>query len=83
MTVCLYIMLCALISPEPEERTDLGAKSPERVFTNFIRVSCESASEAEARGVGMSAIAQSEMKTFLNFMRVRIVGLANENAHAY
>jgi hypothetical protein len=33
--------------------------------------------------VGISAIAQSEMKTFLNFMRVRIVGLANENAHAY
>ena len=72
-------MLCALMRPVPEERTDLGAKSPESVFTNFIRVSCESTSVADARGVDISAIAHAAMNTRRIFMflltRRRVVGL--------
>jgi hypothetical protein len=39
-------MLCALTKPVPDERTDLGLKFPDKVLTNFIRVSSESGSEA-------------------------------------
>jgi hypothetical protein len=73
-------MLCALIRPEPEERTDLGAKSPERVFTNFIRVSCESASEADARGVGISAIAHIAINTLGINTTQRVTDLLNLNS---
>ena len=71
------------MSPAPEERTDLGLKFPESVLTKVIRVSCESGSDPYAREFDESAIAQRGMNTFLIVMRVRIVGLPNENAHAY
>ena len=74
-------MLCALTKPVPDERTDLGLKFPDNVFTNFIRVSCESGSELCARGVDAKAITHSAMNDFRSDMRVRIVGLPNENSH--
>jgi hypothetical protein len=43
-------MLWALTNPEPEDRTDLGLKFPDKVLINFIRVSCESGSAALANG---------------------------------
>lgn len=71
------------MSPLPEDRTDLGLKFPESVFTKVIRVSCESGSDPCAREFDESAIAQSAMNTLFIVMRVRIVGLPNENFHAY
>jgi len=81
VTVWLYIMLCALMSPAPDERTDLGLRFPERVLINFIRVSCESGSEPWARGVAARVSAQIVRNTFLIGMRARIVGLSNEIKH--
>lgn len=70
------------MSPLPEDRTDLGLKFPESVFTKVIRVSCESGSDPCAREFDESAIAQSAVNTFFIVMRARIVGLPNENSHA-
>ena len=70
------------MSPLPEDKTDLGLKFPESVFTKVIRVSCESGSDPCAREFDESAIAQSAMNTLFIVMRVRIVGLPNENSHA-
>ena len=50
------------MSPLPEDKTDLGRKFPESVFTKVIRVSCESGSDPCAREFDESAIAQSAMK---------------------
>ena len=60
--LCLYIMLCALTRPVPEERTDFGEIAPVIVFTSDIFVSLETTSPCAGIKSAQSEVVINKIK---------------------